>query len=412
MLNIKKVILFAILFLLVIVLATNIHGLSNILSSTYSLRWQGEQIASLDFEEGSPYTGWTGTSVKQSDDTNMCGGQIVCGLIVNNASLAHTGDYAGFIGGAVDRYETLTSSVIALDTSADKTTIDYYYRISTAETSGEDTFRVAVYDETDGHTKEILVKNDYTSDDLSENAWLSDSFDLTGLMESKGVNAIKLEIFGWNGEDLYPTSFYIDDISVLGTWGDTEASISNSISINSGASATNNSSVTLTLSSSDTFSGVEFMKFSNDGTNWSGWYDYSTTATWSLASSTQGMKTVSVQFRDRAGNTSSSTADSITYDSKAPTGSIKINAGAYSTTSKTVTLKLSSSDVNSGKQMRFSNNRVLWSAWESYNSTKSWKMTSGTYGGNTSKGKKYVYVQYKDIAGNASTKYSDYIYYR
>jgi len=74
-------------------------------------------------------------------------------------------------------------------------------------------------------------------------------------------------------------------------------------------------------------------------------------------------------------------------------------------------INLSAFDATSGMdRMRFSNNGTTWTGWEIYTSTKNnWNLSS--YGGNSSQGTKRVYVQYRDIAGNTSTVYSDTIIY-
>ncbi len=80
--------------------------------------------------------------------------------------------------------------------------------------------------------------------------------------------------------------------------------------INGGASLTNSTSVTLTLSASDTGSGVSQMGFSNDGSTWSSWETYATPKSWTLSSG-DGTKTVYVQFKDKAENVSESFSDTI-----------------------------------------------------------------------------------------------------
>ena len=94
---------------------------------------------------------------------------------------------------------------------------------------------------------------------------------------------------------------------------------SGTVVVNSGATATNSRSSTLTLSASDALGAVSQMRFSNTGSSFSGTQAYSTTATWSLSAGT-GTKTVYVQFRDLAGNWSSVvSADTIVLDTTAPT---------------------------------------------------------------------------------------------
>jgi len=323
-----------------------------------------------------------------------------------------------------------------------------------------------------------------------------------------------------------------------------------SVSINSGATSTNSTSVTLTLSATDTGgSTLSQMRFSNDNAVWSAWEGYATSKSWVLSAG-DGDKTVYAQFRDGAGNTSTSYSDGITLsgtggsgtattslinpdsytfvdanedasgawatysiyvndtlvgtkqaspdptwscppismpsgghvdivvdcgfdyydflfgegrpntytltlpagatglegavwtgfpdknvvtdywepyndmctwvdigpftisnivyatsgptDTVAPTGSISINGGAVYSGATAVTLGLSASDTGGSGlyQMRFSNDNAVWSAWETYASSKSWTLTPGT-------GAKTVYVQYKDNAGNMSSSYSD-----
>ena len=55
--------------------------------------------------------------------------------------------------------------------------------------------------------------------------------------------------------------------------------------------------------------------------------------------------------------------------------------------------------------MRIKNAGGNWTAWQPYAKSKSWKLTRGA-------GKKTVYAQYRDAAGNVSAKASDSITYR
>ena len=87
------------------------------------------------------------------------------------------------------------------------------------------------------------------------------------------------------------------------------------ISINGGAASTASRSVTLSLSASDSppASGVASMRFRNGGTtNWSSWFDYSTSKSWTLSAGA-GTKTVYVKYRDRAGNISAAASDTIRF---------------------------------------------------------------------------------------------------
>ncbi|MDP3730854.1 MAG: glucoamylase family protein, partial [Candidatus Omnitrophota bacterium] len=175
-----------------------------------------------------------------------------------------------------------------------------------------------------------------------------------------------------------------------------------SIKVNNNASYTNSISVTLNLSGQDNVggSGLSQMKFSNNNSTWSIPEAYAATKSWTLTSG-NGTKYVYVKFKDAAGNWSSAYSDSIILDTVAPTGSIRINNGAATATSLSVTLNLSATDSRSGvSQMQFSNDNITWSTSEAYSTTKSWTLTSGN-------GTKTVRVKFKDAAGNWSIAYSD-----
>jgi hypothetical protein len=175
---------------------------------------------------------------------------------------------------------------------------------------------------------------------------------------------------------------------------------SGTVVINGGVANTNGTGVALTLSASDSGSGVAQMSFSNDGSAWSGWQAYATSASWTLTTG-DGSKTVYARFKDTVGNVSTNATDTITLDTAAPTGSVVIAGGATYATSTSVNLTLGASDATSGvAQMSFSNNGANWSAWESYATSKAWTLSSGD-------GSKTVYARYKDNAGNISAPAAD-----
>ena len=92
---------------------------------------------------------------------------------------------------------------------------------------------------------------------------------------------------------------------------------SSSIIINSGAAYTKTTSVTLTLSASDSLSGVSQMCLSNTGSCTS-WETYATSKAWTLTTG-DGTKTVYVWYKDGAGNANTSPySDSIILDTTAP----------------------------------------------------------------------------------------------
>lgn len=88
-------------------------------------------------------------------------------------------------------------------------------------------------------------------------------------------------------------------------------------------------------------------------------------------------------------------------DAIPPAGTIVINNGDTFTNTSSVALTLSASDAESGiSKMRFSNDGVNWSSWETFSTTKSWFLDS-------SSDLMTAYVLFKDVAGNESAVYSD-----
>jgi len=116
-----------------------------------------------------------------------------------------------------------------------------------------------------------------------------------------------------------------DHAGLISTYSDTiildTTPPTGSITISEGATYTNSTSVTLTLSANDITSGVPQMRFSNDNTTWILWEAYSASKAWALTTG-DGTKTVYVQFTDNAGLISSY-QDTITLDTTRP----KANAG-------------------------------------------------------------------------------------
>lgn len=123
-----------------------------------------------------------------------------------------------------------------------------------------------------------------------------------------------------------------------------------------------------------------------------------------------GLHTFRVRATDVAGNVDlTPAARSWRVDTQKPSGSVLINNGRASTTSRTVTLKLAATDpapASGVSHMRLKNNgSATWSRWFAYSTSKTWALSAGA-------GKKTVYVQYKDRAANVSAASSDSISYR
>ncbi|HNX68286.1 MAG TPA: interleukin-like EMT inducer domain-containing protein [Candidatus Omnitrophota bacterium] len=175
------------------------------------------------------------------------------------------------------------------------------------------------------------------------------------------------------------------------------------VTVNEGAAYMNDTLLRLSINMTDPLSGMANMRFSSDGTTWSVWYEYRSSTNYSVPAG-DGTKKFYAQFRDWAGNTYQ-TMNTIVLDTVAPTGSVKINNGDATTTSRNVTLQLTGADSSSGvNAMRFSSDGATWSDWEAFAATKELTLSAGT-------GDKEVRFQMKDKAGNTSAVYTDTITY-
>ena len=178
-----------------------------------------------------------------------------------------------------------------------------------------------------------------------------------------------------------------------------------SVTMNGGALATNTLSASLTLGATDSLSPVTGMRLSWNGTNWNGWEAYATTRSAMIPAGADGTRTIYVQFRDAAGNVSASYSDGIVLDRTGPTGSVAINGGAASTSSRLATLTLGATDTASAvTNMQFSWNGTSWYGWEPYASTRNVTLPAGA-------GVKTIYVRFRDALGNVSASFSDSITY-
>jgi len=170
-----------------------------------------------------------------------------------------------------------------------------------------------------------------------------------------------IDINGWNSipDGLVNITFYANDSagniqsSMTQVNKDTVIPIG-SIEINGGSAWTTSISVSLTLTYNDDNSGVDQVRYSNNGSSWTAWEAPSDTRSWTLSSG-DGFKTVYYEIKDIAGSISQF-ADTIGLDTVGPTGSIEINEGDAWTNSTSVTLTLMYNDATSGVlNVRYSN---------------------------------------------------------
>jgi hypothetical protein len=108
-----------------------------------------------------------------------------------------------------------------------------------------------------------------------------------------------------------------------------------------------------------------------------------------------GQKTIYYKIQDSAGNTVDYIFDNIILDTAPPEElSVQINDNSEFTNSELVTLTVHAKDTLSGiHEMSFSTDDATWSAWEPFNSEKSYTLP-------TTDGEKTVYVRVNDRANN------------
>lgn len=172
----------------------------------------------------------------------------------------------------------------------------------------------------------------------------------------------------------------------IAKWFLDEPAITGSLSINSGETLCNNVAVHLTLLADN----AAWMSLSNDNQTYSSWQVYSAIKAWTLSDG-DGEKVVYVKYKDAVGNEVIS-SDTIVLDTVGPNAVIQINGGDIYTTSRVVSISISSADAVS---MCFSTDGQTFTDWEAYASSKQWELPDGD-------GQKTVYVKVRDSAGNVS----------
>ncbi|MEJ2249204.1 MAG: hypothetical protein P8Y97_06030, partial [Candidatus Lokiarchaeota archaeon] len=176
----------------------------------------------------------------------------------------------------------------------------------------------------------------------------------------------------------------------IDTIGLDTASPTGSIQINGDDAFTNVTNVLLSLTYNDMPSGVDKVRYSNDGISWTSWEDPGDNRAWSLASG-DGLKIVFYEIRDKAGLVFQIN-DSISLDTTGPSGSIIINDNNAWTTSNNVILTLSYNDASGVDEVRYSNDGSSWTSWEDPVIMRSWSLNPGD-------GIKTVYYEIKNNAG-------------
>jgi len=247
---------------------------------------------------------------------------------------------------------------------------------------------------TDNSSKKMRFKNDGGNWTDWEDFQSSRSWNLTSNDGSRTVYYQAKDVAG-------NTATSVTDIITLDTTKPSNVNITITGVGDATSTHSNSESVSLTISASDTTSGVEYMMIANDVTFTDrSWESYATSKDWTMTSG-DGLKTVYIKAKDRAGKVSDVFTDNITLDKTDPTG-LTISAGSGEppkyTNSTNITLTLSATNAT---KMRVSNLANFSGAnWESYSTSKNWTL-------NATQGTKTVYFQAKDTAGNIADSVND-----
>jgi murein DD-endopeptidase MepM/ murein hydrolase activator NlpD len=134
----------------------------------------------------------------------------------------------------------------------------------------------------------------------------------------------------------------------------------------------------------------------------SDWESYSALKPWTPEGD-DGIKTVYARFRDSAGNVSVSAEDSFALDTQPPFGGIAIDQRVVGPDTINTTVYLGAEDNLEGVgDMQISADPAFTDiSWQPYTTTLTWPISL------TAQSEGSLYVQYRDLAGNASEVYSD-----
>ena len=110
-----------------------------------------------------------------------------------------------------------------------------------------------------------------------------------------------------------------------------------------------------------------------------------------------GLHTIYVEYRDRAGNETAAVTAEVNIDTKGPVGTVTV-AGGAEVHGVYVDLTLAATDEGSGvKEMMVSNDAAFTGGkWEGYVTARRWELLAGDDGDRT------VYAKYRDVLANES----------
>jgi hypothetical protein len=170
------------------------------------------------------------------------------------------------------------------------------------------------------------------------------------------------------------------------------------------------SDVTISLYASKHSSGLLKIEYTFYNKSW-------TTYSMPFKITEEGQTVIFFRAHDLAGNIEPTKMQTVDIDKTPPNGSVLIEDGAIDVYKTNINLKISATDIPLGPttipptgyywgvpsgpaDMRFSNNALIWSNWETYNENRIWQLDTGS-------GNKTVYVQVRDNAGLVSATFTD-----
>ncbi|MFH1101550.1 MAG: PGF-pre-PGF domain-containing protein [Methanobacteriota archaeon] len=226
------------------------------------------------------------------------------------------------------------------------------------------TLAISASDATSG-LYQMMLSNDITFTGQSwETYSTSKSWTLTS---GDGVKTVYLKVKDYAG--------LIADVVSDNITLDTTAPTSLTVSIASGQTYTNSTTVTVSVSAT----GAAKMRFSRNGTTYTTYETYATSKTWTLVSG-DGTKTVYFQAKDTAGNTATAVTDTIILDTTAPTFS-SITSTGLSQTGATITWttsEVADSQVQYGLSTSYGSNSTLDTSDVTSHSVSLTSLTPGT----------------------------------
>lgn len=209
-----------------------------------------------------------------------------------------------------------------------------------------------------------------------------------------------------NGDKIKFSSVYIPLSSVEVNPPESTISISGNLGFNGWYT----SDVTISLYASKHSSGLLKIEYTFYNQSW-------TTYSMPFKIIEEGQTVIYFRAYDLAGNIEPTKMQTVDIDKTPPNGSVLIENGAINVYQTNINLTISAIDMPSGPttipptgyywgvpsgpaNMRFSNNALLWSSWETYRENKTWQLNTGS-------GNKTVYVQVRDNAGLVSSTFTD-----